>query len=169
VTQLAGHTRLFTFQKTCVLDLFDGDGRYVPTWEGIGVAGNHRIAYQYVSDQMRKAGLTNAGTPPVWTFEASPEDLELLATALLSEHELAQSRYVTLELTVPESMVLRSDYAAWCDLYFDCLETGAVPDDPSWLNHSQTKTGGHETVQAILPYIQKTWVTSVEPLQVCPP
>lgn len=158
--------RLFTFQRSSVLSLFDTDGCYRPTWKGTGIAGRHRIAYEYVSRYMCEIGLSDGLTPPVWTFEAEPDELELLAVMLLSDHELAQSDYVTLELNVPESLILRTSYSAWCDIYFSCLETGRIEDDGSWLDCSPTDEYPSQTAQAILPYILKRWVKKVVPLRI---
>lgn len=166
MTQSSKTARLFTFQRTPVLDLFDTDGRYIPTWQGTGVAGRHRIAYEFVSRHMGRIGLSDGLSPPVWTFEADPGDLELLATMLLSDHELSQSDYVTLELLVPEDLILRTSYSAWCDLYFSCLETGRIEDDGKWLDCSPTDEYPSHTAQAILPYMRKTWINSVAPLKV---
>ncbi|MET1410789.1 hypothetical protein ABVF61_00880 [Roseibium sp. HPY-6] len=158
--------RLFTFQKTCMMDLFDEDGCYVPSWEGTGARGNHRVAYEYVSEHLRHIGLSQCLAPPVWTFETAPEELDLLATMLFSEHELAQSDFVTLELAVPEKTILRTSYGAWCDLYFDCLETGRIEDDGKWLDCDPANDDQPYTVQAIISCIRKQWIVSVEPLVV---
>ena len=158
--------RLFTFQRKPVLDLFDENERYVPTWQGTGVAGRHRVAYEFVSSHMRKIGLSDGLAPPVWTFETDPGELELLAVMLLSDHELAQSDYVTLELLVPENLILRTSYTAWCDLYFACLETGEIEDDGKWLDCNPSDEHPSHTAQAILPYITKRWVKNVVPLKV---
>lgn len=158
--------RLFTFQKACMMELFDEDGCYVPTWEGTGVRGNHRIAYEYVSEHLQSIGLSQSLTPPVWTFEAEPEELDLLATMLLSDHELAQSDFVTLELAVPEKAILRTSYGAWCDLYFDCLEKGQIEDDGKWLDCNLAGDYQPFTVQAIISCIRKPWIVSTEPLSV---
>lgn len=157
--------RLFTFQRTPVLDLFDADGCYLPTWEGTGILGRHRTAYEFVSRYMCKIGLSNGLSPPVWTFETDPGELDLLATMLLSDHELSQSDYVTLELIVPENRILRTSYSAWCELYFSCLETGRIEDDGTWLDCSPTDEYPSHTAQAILPYILKEWVKKVVPLK----
>ncbi|WP_420332598.1 hypothetical protein [Roseibium sp.] len=114
--------------------------------------GRHRTAYEFVSRYMFKIGLSEGVTPPVWTFETDPGDLELLATMLLSDHELSQSDYFTLELMVPENRILRTSYSAWCDLYFSCLETGKIEDDGKWLDCSPTDEYPSHTAQAILPY-----------------
>lgn len=156
--------RLFTFQKSCVLDLFDSERRYVPTWEGTGIRGNHRIAYEFVVRQLRQMELTQTDTPPVWAYEAEPKELDLLAEALLSDHELSRSEYVTIELMVPEKFILRTAYGAWCELYFSCLETGEISDDGSWLAVDPEQEN-HETVQAILPHILRSWVVTTKPLR----
>jgi len=163
---LSETARLFTFQRTPVLDLFDAHGCYQPTWFGTGIAGRHRIAYEFVSRHMCEIGLLHSLTPPVWTFETDPDELELLATMLLSDHELSQSNYVTLELLVPENFILRTSYSAWCDLYFSCLETGRIEDDGKWLDCSPTDEYPSHTAQAILPCILKTWVKNVAPLKI---
>ncbi|WP_421983284.1 hypothetical protein [Roseibium sp.] len=157
--------RLFTFQRTPVLDLFDADGCYRPTWEGTGIAGRHRIAYEFVGRHMCEIGLSDGLTPPVWAFEADPGELGLLATMLLSDHELSRSDYVTLELNVPEDLILRTSYGAWCELYFSCLETGRIEDDGKWLDCSPVDEYPSHTAQAILPYVLKKWILSVEPLK----
>jgi len=77
--------------------------------------------------------LTQTDTPPVWAYEAEPKELDLLAAALLSGHELSRSEYVTFELMVPEKFILRTAYGAWCELYFSCLETGEISDNGSWV------------------------------------
>ncbi len=156
--------RLFTFQKSCVLDLFDFEGRYVPTREGIGIQGNHRIAYEFVVRQLRQIELTQTDTPQVWAYEAEPKELDLLASALLSDHELSLSEYVTVELMVPEKFLVRTAYGAWCELYFSCLETREISDDGSWLAVDPIQEN-HETVQAILPHILRSWVVATKPLR----
>lgn len=115
---------------------------------------------------MCEIGLSDGLTPPVWTFEAEPDELEFLAVMLLSDHELAQSDYVTLELNVPESLILRSSYSARCDIYFSCLETGRIEDHGSWLDCSLKDEYPSQTAQAILPYILKRWVKKVVPLRI---
>jgi len=150
------------------LRLFDDNGRYVPTWEGIGVSEKDRVAYRYVNSLLKERGLSDGTAPPVWTFECVPDDLDLLATMLLSDHELETFDYVTLELRVPDSQMLRTSYGDWCELYFSILETGAIEDDGRWIERAKTADGEAFTVQAILPFLRKDWIVSAAPLTVRP-
>ena len=162
--QPAGHARLYTFQRGLILDLFDPAGIYVPSWDGIGAAGNLRTAYAYAASQLEKRKLGDGTSPPVWTYEAKPEQLALLADMLLSEIELQSNDFVTLELSVPETMILRSSYGHWCDLFFDCLDSGQITDDGKWLNWQQQGHDADGTVQALLPHLRRDWIVSVTPL-----
>eukprot|EP00903_Cladosiphon_okamuranus_P001674 g1672.t1 len=156
--------RLFTFQRALILDLFDTSGLYVPTWDGIGAAGNLRLAYAYAASQLERRRLCDGTSPPVWTYEAPPEQLAHLAHMLLSEIELRSNDFVILELSVPEAMILRSSYSLWCDLFFNCLDTGQVADNGNWLNWQQATHNVDDTVQAILPHLRRDWIVSVTPL-----
>jgi len=156
--------RLFTFQRACILELFDKTGRFTPTWEGIGVSGAARTAYRFVSSHLKRLGLSDGWSPPVWTYEVPRQELNILATLLLSEHELAEYDYVTLELSVPQGMILRSSYGEWCSVYFNCLDTGAVEDDGRWLDWQAAAADDEDEVQAILPFLQRDWIVRSEPL-----
>ncbi|MES0809174.1 hypothetical protein ABLO27_06820 [Roseibium sp. SCPC15] len=159
------HARLFTFQRACILNLFDETGKYTPTWKGINASAKDRIAYTYAGSFLKRLGLSDGNCPPVWTYETQPENLEHLATMLLSDHELSQSDFVTLELSVPSNMILRSSYHQWCSVYFDCLETGEIGDDGGWLDWSSASTDdADDVIQAILPFLKRTWIVSCAPL-----
>ncbi|MCV0427713.1 MAG: hypothetical protein K5905_19835 [Roseibium sp.] len=156
--------RLFTFQRACILDLFDGSGWYFPSWDGIAVSEKDRLAYSHVNKHLVDCGLSEGKTPPVWTYECKREELDLLATMLLSDHELQSSDYITLQLKVPEQYILRTCYHEWCELYFTILETGQIEDNGRWLDLKTGSDSKDVTVQAILPFLHKNWIVSQEPL-----
>ena len=151
---------MFTFQRACILDLFDATGKYVPTWDGIGISEKDRLAYSHANRHLLERGMSDGKTPPVWTFECNPEELDLLAELLLSEHEMETFEYVTLELSVPVEHILRTSYGDWCELYFSILETGRIEHNGRWLECPEGSASDEVTVQTLLPYVLESWIVS---------
>ncbi|MEM9632619.1 MAG: hypothetical protein AAGA50_14910 [Pseudomonadota bacterium] len=165
----ADHARLFSFQRACVLDLFDKSGKYTPAWEGINACAKGRLAFTYAGSFLKNLGLSDGTRPPVWTYETHPKNLNHLATMLLSDYDLTHSDFVTLELCVPTGMILRSSYHEWCSVYFDCLETGEVNDNRRWLDWKTALIhDSDDVIQAILPFLKTDWITSCTPLRLSP-
>lgn len=160
--------RLITVQRTDILDHFDTQGVFRADWHAIGVTGHARLAYDHVLSEMKAQGLSDGAHPPVWTWQTGKADAIDRAFELLSDAERNAHAYVLIELAVPDNVLLRSSYQGWCDLYFDCVETGRIHDDGHWRDWTLVDPATYDVVQALLPHIEDQWITGTSPLPVSP-
>lgn len=157
--------RLFTVQHDSVLAQFGADLRYRADWSSNGVRGYERTAYDHALHKMVERGLSDGRHPPIWAWQCDREAARELAFALLSEAEREHGDYVVIELNVPADAVLRSSYHGWCDLLFQCLETGVISADDAWLAWDSVDPQSGDVVQALLPGIDRSWIVETSPLE----
>ena len=156
---------LYTFQDKTVADILEKEERYVPEWSMLEISENERLAYRYAASFLRPHGRTG-DHPPVWSWQTTPDQLPDLARSLLSLHDLETKTYMTLTLLVPAEQVIRSSYHGWCDVLFQCIETGRTPEALCWQDWQSVDVEAGDVVQALLPHIMKVWVDSVSPLAI---
>jgi len=161
--------RLITVQRADILDHFDKLGVFRADWHAISVTGHARMAYDHVLSEMKAQGLSDGAHPPVWTWQTDRVDAIGRAFELLSDAERDAHAYVLIELAVPDRILLRSSYQGWCDLYFDCVETGRIHDDGHWRDWKSVDLATYDVVQALLPHIEDQWITGTSPLPASPP
>lgn len=155
--------RLYTIQKSNVLELIAEHGCYRASWRNINARGNRHIAYQHASMTMQVQGIGDGNCPPIWAWKADRPTALKLGFELLSEAELTSCAYTVIEFEAPAEFALQSSYYRWCDLYFDCIESGEIRDDRAWLNWRDAENDPDDHVQVLLPHIDKEWIISTEP------
>lgn len=149
-----------TFQRQDILTLFDETGLYQASWDRIEARGHTRLAYEFAVQTMEETAIVCHGKPPVWAWEMPKGALPDLADGLYSDFEKQSFDYVTLSLDVPDQLALRSSYHGWCDLYFDCLESGKIDSKihADWLNWQSADIEEGDAVQVLLPFLRKDWI-----------
>ncbi len=149
-----------TFQRRDIVSLFDASGLYQASWDQIETNGHTRLAYEFVVQTMEAKAIACHGKPPVWAWDAAQNQLQDLADSLYSDFEKQSFDYVTLSLDVPDQLTLKSSYHGWCDLYFDCLESGMIDSElhASWLDWQSADIEAGDAVQVLLPYLRKDWI-----------
>jgi hypothetical protein len=149
-----------TFQRRDILTLFDETGLYQASWDRIEANGHTRLAYEFAVRTMEDKTIACYGKPPVWAWEMPKGALPDLAESLYSDFEKQCFDYVMLSLDVPDQLALRSSYHGWCDLYFDCLESGQIDSqmNADWLDWRSADIEAGDAVQVMLPFLRKDWI-----------
>lgn len=76
---------------------------------------------------------------------------------------------MTLELSAPANMILRSSCHEWCSVFFDCRETGEIDDNSNWLDWKAVAAhNSGDVVQAIFPFLKRDWITEHAHLRLNP-
>ncbi len=125
------------------------------------------MAFEWMAARYREARSYPELFEPIWLWpmdeRPAPQEVVYGRAVLLSgglEHCLTM-RFV--ELDVPEELALKSSYGKWNTLVDYCISFGRAPkgtDD--WMGLFDWRhLLEFDFVQAIVPYIEREWITSV--------
>lgn len=161
--------RLWTFQFKAIATLLKAGNSHYCDWRY--VPSNWRPVYQFITEQMREKRIPITNHAPIWAWHScngwqKPPTLDD-ARGLLSDIELEMG-VMTVEMEVPESIVLLSNYNRYCDLLFDHLDGNALAYQTYRDMFDLNPTDPELTIQATLPYISPEWVLDIRPLNLSP-
>lgn len=146
--------KLQTFQLLSRLAELDEAGVISGDWEY--VLGGCDEAYRGMVQFMERVGVDTAGCPPIWAWHG-PLHLWDASSLFDPEHELVHG-FATVDLEVPDEMIVLSDYGQWCEYLMT-----PVSELGEWVPDRIVPTEG-VLVQACLPLLRAEWVRAVRPL-----
>lgn len=100
-------------------------------------------------------GVETQGRPPIWAWHG-PLRLRDASSLFDPEHELVHG-FATLDLEVPDELIVLTDYGQWCDyLMSPVLQLG------DWRPEAVVRMDD-VLLQACLPYLRSEWVQAMRP------
>jgi len=155
--------RLWTFQSKEVMSLLATGERFCADWRR--APANWKRPYFWMKEQFTlKTGL-EVVHPPIWCWHScegvwrGPPTVGT-ARMLLASDEI-QSGMVAMELLVPTQLVLLSSYHLWNDFVEVFFKRRRIPSrrhNSRRLFDTPLLTNDCDSIQAVIPYIDPTWI-----------
>jgi hypothetical protein len=159
--------RLWTFQALDSIRELRQTGILKARWSRYSDSDPHRLAYQWMSNQMGSTAYA-----PIWAWHSCggygrPPTLGV-ARSLLSDLEL-EAGIRTIEFECPKTMVLLSQYSPWNELldrFMDNREQTRI--GPALEKRLFAVASDSKMIQATLPHLKTEWVIDIRALPLSP-
>ncbi|MEZ4918561.1 MAG: DUF3841 domain-containing protein [Saprospiraceae bacterium] len=168
--------RLWTFQSVEAVKILDKTGVLHAPWARYSNQSGWKKAYQWMHGQLTERGISAPETAPIWAWHSCGKagQAPRLSDArnLLSDLEL-EAGIQTVELECPDELVLLSNYGPWnevLDLFLDHGDEAVVTPQltEAVFSVSPSHLDEFESIQAVLPFLEKAWVKDIRPLPLQP-
>lgn len=161
--------KLWTFQSIKAIEALQKNGVLYADWQYCPDLTWER-AYRWMAAEMNKRDIPIGEHPPIWAWHSCkayghPPTLGD-ARALLSDIELEHG-VQTLELSVPDELVLLSTYHLWNDLLDYFIDKKPLPKKQGFekmFEFSNVDFERTDAIQATLPFLKKEWIVDIRDL-----